>query len=265
PTGAQIYIPPHKAMSPEMFRLVFDWMTKDSIKCPRESILDLMSAAFYMYMPHLVRELLNCFDDKNIFNTGDAVQLYFKSQNTPLAGVGNLMLNAVGKHFLLIVHSDEFRELTARCLCRMIEPNLLYVQTEIEVLYAVFLWLYTEYNKRIDVMPVILSHVRFQLMPPAFLYYFATLLSELDRDVARILFPILQKTMWDQQEIYLCNIDSDDDYEIEVETERSWIVDPECPYREDIELGRYIDHSSFIKYVASLNNAESFTERIYEK
>ncbi|KAH8303956.1 hypothetical protein KR044_006354, partial [Drosophila immigrans] len=248
--------------------MTYEWMSNESIQCPRSNLVDLMAAASHWQIPKLASAVFEVLDDKRIFSTDESVLLYFQAQKTRVACLGTLMLTEVGKHFLLIVHSNEFRELGANALATLISGNLLFVQTEVEVLYATFIWLYADYEKRIKEMPQVLNSVRFQLLPPPFLFTTALMLGDLDAALANIIYPSMMYAMLQQQELMQCNInaaDADDLKYWKLESDRSWIVDPECPYRQEIECGKFIDHDVFIKYVASLDNAGRFKERIYEK
>ncbi|XP_051860171.1 uncharacterized protein LOC117567344 [Drosophila albomicans] len=252
---------PECPVSAEILSLANDWMVNVSIECPRNSIFDLMQVAYNFYMPRLRIDLLSCLDDRSAFSTEDIVHLYFRAQKTRVADVSILMLHAVGQHFLLIVHTDEFRDLEWHALRDLLHSSLLYVHSEIEVLYSVFIWLYTAYDDRINDLAGVLEGVRFQQMPPVFLVTLGTLLTELDVELADKLCPNMQMGMLIQQECYQCDIEVGNG----VELERVWIEDPECPYLNDVKKGKYIDHEVFLKYVERLTNLDAFTSRIYVK
>ncbi|KAL7742573.1 hypothetical protein ACLKA6_007549 [Drosophila palustris] len=255
PTGAVINLP-IQFIHPTAFKFLYDWMIRGSIECPQTKLLELLEAGFKLYMPILVTCIFECMDDKNTFTVGHAIDVYFRAMEKKMLGIADVVLACVRKYFLLMVDTVEFSQIEASCLCRLLNSDHLGVQSEIEVFYAIFIWLYVDFEARKTKLNRVLRSLRFKLLPSKFLSNIGVHIHEIDPELANNFHSIMQVTMWMHQTLKM-------EHGIEDNikpTERIWIKDPECPY----EQKDHISHIEFMQYVKSLKTAETFLARLKE-
>ncbi|XP_034486374.1 uncharacterized protein LOC117790873 [Drosophila innubila] len=260
PTGSVINLP-YENVHPVVFKFLYEWMIMGSTECPRNKLLELLDAGFFLYMPMLVSSIFQCMDDKKTFTASDSIDTYYKALNKNVLGIADLMLASVRKYFLLMINTVEYSEIEVSCLCNLLDSDNLGVQSEIEVFYAVFVWIYVDFEARMVHLERILKAVRFKLLPSEFLCNIGMHLHELHPDIAAVLHPILQETMWFHQVL-----DMEEDVGENIKPcQRIWIRDPQCPYIDLVKKGKHIDHVDFMQYVVTLDNAEEFSDRLLQK
>ncbi|KAH8399572.1 hypothetical protein KR222_010080 [Zaprionus bogoriensis] len=258
PTGAVITLPT-KRLKDSTVHLLYEWMLSGGVDCPRSELLNLLHAAHYFYIPKLVDTVYQCLNDKRCFSALDAIHAYFVARRENWPAIADLMVSYTCQFFLLLVCTDEYKEMDLKYVCSILRCDKLYVQSEIEVFYGALFWLFADYEARQRYLPQLLGCVRFSLFPPRFLLVLAKHLHELPLKIADELWPRLAQTMLHQQEVHMGLFDHED----VVKCGRIWISDPECSYIE--RVGTHgITHVEFLDYVEKLNCAQSFMKRLQQ-
>ncbi|XP_064555891.1 kelch-like protein 17 [Drosophila montana] len=263
PTGMIIGLPTDKITS-LAFVLAYEWMLQTELQCPRGKLLELLQAAHYFYIPGLVKNLFRCLCDKDCFGESDAIATYFEAKSKNKWGIAKLMLTCVRKYFLLLVCTDEYREMDLSCVCKLLSSDSLAVQSEVEVLFAALYWIFSDYDGRKQHLPVLLQAVRYILIPPKFLINLSAHLHEMVPRVADELLPRLHVAMLLQQELHMGTL-----AENEIRTrDRYWIIDPGCQYQNSngqLRKEEIFSPIDFITYLDKLDSATNFLGRIQVK
>lgn len=257
-TGSIITLPIDK-LKESTVQMLYDWMLSDGVDCPRSELLDFLEAAHCFYIPTLVETIFQCLCDKALFSGLDSIHTFFEAKRKKQRAITEMLMTNILKFFLLLVCSDEYREMDAKCVCSLLSSDKLVVQSEMEVFFAALLWLFVDYKERKRYISKLMECIRFMLIPPRFLLNLAKHLHELPEELADELCPQLHKTMLYQQEESMKFLKLEE----VVLRGRCWIRDPECPYI-GYEHQQDINHLDFLAYVDQLNCAQSFLARIQD-
>lgn len=255
-TGSVITLPIDK-LKESTVQMLYDWMLSDGVDCPRSELLDFLETAHCFYIPRLVDTVYQCLCDQNLFSGLDSIYTYFEAKRKHQMAITEMLMTNILKFFLLLVCSDEYRDMDVKCVCSLLSSDKLVVQSEMEVFFAALLWMFVDYKERKRYIPKLMECIRFMLLPPRFLLNLAKHLHELPEELADELCPQLHKTMLYQQEENMQFLKLEE----LVLRGRSWIKDPECPYIKH-EHQQDINHMDFVSYVDQLNCAQSFLARI---
>lgn len=257
-TGTVITLPSDK-LKASTVQMLCDWMVSDGVDCPRSELLDFLETAHCFFVPRLVDTVFQCLCDSESFSGVDAIHTYFEAKRKNQAVIAELLMSYIRKFFLLLICTDEYRDMDLKCVCSLLSSDKLVVQSEIEVFYAALFWLFVDYAGRKCHLGQLMQCVRFMLLPPRFLLNLGKHLHELPEELADELYPRLHKTMLYQQEEHLKVLQLED----VMLHSRTWIRDPECPYI-NYEHQRDVTHLDFLAYVDQLNCVKSFLARVHE-
>lgn len=257
-TGTAITLPSDK-LKASTVQLLCDWMVSTGVDCPRSELLDFLETAHCFNIPRLVDSVFQCLCDSESFSGVDAIHTYFEAKRKNQTVIAELLMSYIRKFFLLLVCTDEYREMDAKCVCSLLSSDKLVVQSEIEVFYAALFWLFVNYATRKCYLSQLMQCVRFMLLPSRFMLNLGKHLHELPEELADELYPQLHTNMLYQQEEHFKSLQLE---EVTLRG-RSWIRDPECPYINYLHQ-RDITHMDFLAYVDQLNCVKSFLARVQE-
>lgn len=251
---------PEDKISAESFLLAYNWMISSDSSCQRGNLLDLLVAAEYLDAPKLVQSVYGALNDERFFSNLDAFNCFTEACTKGISSVADLMIDRIGKSFLVFVSSDEFRELNVNVVCTLLSSDLLGVHTEVEVFYAGLLWVISDYTERKMYLRRVLRSVRFELMPPPAQLNFGDRLNEMTPYALDLLLFLLCVAIINAQERTLHNQNGIP------QRHRIYIRDPLCPYLDLLEnRTEELSVTMFRDYILSLENEfDEFKARIVE-
>ncbi|XP_017128098.1 uncharacterized protein LOC108146588 [Drosophila elegans] len=265
---------PPGAITNESFEMAYAWMTSNNVYCPRDQLLDLLKAATFLMCPPLVESILKCLGDHRCFFGVNALTCYLNALEKGDSFVADMMLKRMGRAFLVLVGTQEYLHLNVNCLCDLLGSNYLEVQSEIEIFYSALIWIISDYQNRKNYAARVLSKVRFHMMPPAFLLYWAFNLEEFEEELAGQICKYLYNAMLTQQENYMQLFMSN----YNINGDRLWIRDPKCPYAKclDSNDGSELSYAYFFhylwqirkspkSYMARVQNVEYYEDSLFKR
>ncbi|XP_023174021.2 kelch-like protein 41 [Drosophila hydei] len=257
--GSSVSLPEDK-ITAESFDIAYNWMISSDSNCQRGKLMDLLLAAEYLCAPKLLQSVFGALNDVRYFSNVDALNCYIEACTKGIMNVADLMIDRFGKSFLVLVSSEEYRELEVNLLCNLLSSDLLGVHTEVEVFYAALMWVLTDYAERKVHMRRVLKTVRFELMPSLVLLNFGERLNELMPDAVDLMFFLLHLAVINSQER------SNKTLNKLGERHRIYIRDPLCPYLQLLDSRtEELSATMFKDYIVSLEDSfEEFQARITE-
>lgn len=249
---------PEKKVSKAAFEVAYTWMITSDSNCPRGQLLDLLLAAEYMRAPKLKVSVFGALNNERLFSNLDALDCYIEASSKGLDEVMDLMLRRMGKAFLILIGTEEYRDLSIEDVCKFLSFDSLFVNSEIEVFYAALLWLLSDYEERHCHVRRILKTIRFELMPSMVLLNFGERLQELMPSTADQMSFLLQLAVINRQERARLPDPHDPP------RNRAFIRDPECPYLEYLDAhADKLSATMFRDYIMMLQeNFDDFLLRI---
>lgn len=240
------------------FEVAYTWMITSDSNCSRGQLLDLLMAAEYMNAPKLKLSVFGALKNESFFSNMDALDCYIEASSKGLDEVTDLMLSRIGKSFLILISTEEYRELNIDDVCKYLSSDSLAVNSEVEVFYAGLLWMLSNYDERHCYVRRILQTVRFELMPSMLLLNFSDRLNELMPITADRMWFLLQLAVIYRQERARLPHSHD------LPRNRDFIRDPECPYLEYLdEHPEKLSAKMFTDYIMKLLlNFDEFLLRI---
>lgn len=250
---------PEDKITAESFVVAYNWMINSDSNCQRGKLLDLLLAVEYLEAPKLVQSVYGALNNDGYFSNLDAFNCYTEAFTKGIPGVVDLMLERMGKTFLVLASSDEFFEMNVDLLCRLLSSDSLAVHTEVEVLYAGLFWVIVDYAERKKHLRSVLRSVRLELMPPLVQLNIGDRLNELTSKAVDLMFFLLYLAVISAQERSLQKSTG-------MPKHRRYIKDPLCPYLDLLEnRTRELSPIMFREYVMSLDNQfDEFKARIIE-
>lgn len=124
---------PEEKISTKWFEVVYAWMTHNVIHCECSQILDLLEASEYLKCLELIHSIIDCLNDHNIFFDLIAFDCYKAAMHKRMYVLAAQMLSRVGKCFLILVGTMDFREMSDSHCCLLLGLDALAVHSEIEV------------------------------------------------------------------------------------------------------------------------------------
>ncbi|XP_030567226.1 actin-binding protein IPP-like [Drosophila novamexicana] len=257
--GNNVSLPEDK-VSADAFDIAYNWMINSNSNCQRGKLLDLLLAAQYLCATKLLQSVVGALNDERYFSNVDALSCYAEACSKGIDSVAELMINRFGKLFLVLVSSEEYRELDVHELCSLLGSDLLGVHTEVEVFYAALMWVLTDYQERKMHLRRVLKMVRFELMPSLVLLNFGERLNELMPDAVDLMFFLLHLAVINSQARSSMPLAKDG------MRHRIYIRDPKCPYLHLLEnRTEELSATLFRDYIVSLeDDYEPFQARITE-
>lgn len=238
---------PERNVTPAAFEIAYTWMISSEPNCPRGQLLDLLTAAEYMRAPKLKVSVFGVLKDERYFSNLVALDCYIEASSKGLDEVTDLMLRRIGKSFLILISTEQYRELNIDDVCKYLSSDSLAVNSEIEVFYAALLWLLSDYEERHCYVRRILQTIRFELMPSMLLLNFGDRLHELMPDTADRMSFLFKLAMINSQERARLPHAHD------LPRNRDFIRDPECPYLEYLdEHADKLSATMFTEYIMKL-------------
>ncbi|KAH8397531.1 hypothetical protein KR222_008955, partial [Zaprionus bogoriensis] len=249
---------PEKKVTAAAFEVAYTWMITSDSNCPRGQLLDLLVAALHLRAPKLKISVFGALNDERFFSNLDALDCFIEASSKGLDEVSDLMLQRMGKSFLILIGTEEYRVLDIHDVCKYLSSDSLTVNSEIEVFYAALLWLLSDYEERKPYVRRIMKTVRFELMPSMVLLNFGERLHELMPESADQMAFLLQLAVISRQER------AKQPKANTPPRNRNFIRDPQCPYLEYLDKRAYqLSATMFRDYILMLqDNFDEFLVRI---
>ncbi|KAH8306016.1 hypothetical protein KR018_010747, partial [Drosophila ironensis] len=170
-TPMLVTLPSH-IVSQKAFLLIYKWMLSDEPHLERPHLLDVYLAATYLKIDDLITHCWTYFDNKDCFSEESAAILYVETMHNPAMDlVRNIMIRRIHKFLLTFVATSEFLELPSPHVYHLLNDSNICVNTEVEVLFSIVRWLTHDWENRLWCADMLMSCVRFNLMPLWFLLY----------------------------------------------------------------------------------------------
>ncbi|KRJ99587.1 kelch-like protein 18 [Drosophila yakuba] len=157
---------PEKFVKPEVFELLYRWMTNQEPLLKRPGIVNLLIAADYLNIRQLSSQIWACLDPISGFAEHQAIQVAMDA--TPLREMSQLhymMLQRIQYSFLIFVSTVEFLALPIESVSALFSSNDIRINSEAEVFYAAIRWLNYEWPSRKNFALQLMEKVRLSRLP----------------------------------------------------------------------------------------------------
>lgn len=121
-----------KKVTPHAFNMVYEWMLAVEPTVGRDGIVQLLSAAQYLKIDELTNQCWAYLDDEQ-FSEDSAFLLYLEAREFGEESIQRLMICRIWKFFLTLVATKEFLDFADVELCKLLQSNLIAVNSEMEV------------------------------------------------------------------------------------------------------------------------------------
>ncbi|XP_058827258.1 uncharacterized protein LOC131687219 [Topomyia yanbarensis] len=102
---------PEEKVTPDAFKLIYDWLLSQKPVVQREHFVEVFVAAEYLGIPALINQCWTCVDDTEALMEDRAFRLYTEAIPFQHTVLQNMMLRRICKFFLTLVASEEFLHL----------------------------------------------------------------------------------------------------------------------------------------------------------
>ncbi|XP_037956576.1 kelch-like protein 10 [Teleopsis dalmanni] len=158
-------------ISPIAFRVLYDWMTDNSVRINCDGVMEVIKAAIYFEVPLLMEFCWKIFSNEAYFCEDVAFMVYLEARSYDFPELKEVMLTRVRKFYLQLTCTAEFLFLTAEELKLLIFSNYIEVNMESEVFLSVVRWLDHCWEERSAFLVPLMQCIRFSTMPASFLLY----------------------------------------------------------------------------------------------
>ncbi|XP_062139377.1 uncharacterized protein LOC133848027 [Drosophila sulfurigaster albostrigata] len=241
---------PECFVSVEAFQLLYRWMDQPSYVFPPELLMTTYRSAKHLRISALVRQFEELFCNPRLareeigFYMFCGLHLLMRVSSMPLDFPKMLRIN---RYFLTMISTKEYLTLLPQVLMGVLNSPMICVNSEMEVLIAIIIWLFHDYDSRSIHTFNMLSCVRFDCIPSEAIVElrehpsFRTLAVLFNRPEFEM---FLQKAPPLGQNTRLCN-------------RRIWIYDKLCNYHHDAHCLRrnFITFNQMMNYKHALRRA----------
>ncbi|KAH8312220.1 hypothetical protein KR044_009830, partial [Drosophila immigrans] len=249
-------------VTPLGFQLAYEWMTKQEVVPQREHIVELYMTARFLKMPELEELLSHDFESRELFNEGQAFQLFLETLPFEESPLQQLMLTRVSHFFFSAIASVEFLQMSAWQVRAMLSSNVAAINSELEIFMCVVRWLQCAWGERKVHLKLLISAVRFHIMPPGCLLALKGTQSDArmqdicgdpfvqQRMNEGLSYAITHQAMTEQRSLQ-------EPGELQGGSERAWIIDPQAAHHHVYECPNWkpLDYVLFSAYIGQVINA----------
>lgn len=238
------------------FEKAYDWMIKAKAVPQREDIVEVYMTAKYLDMPELLKQLWFYFEDRHQFSEGQAFKLFLETMPYQALTLQKFLLTRVSYFFLSAISTLEFLQLNVHQVHAMLDSNVAGVNNEFEILMCALRWLMCDWKHRKKHIHLLMSAVRFGLMPP---WYLLSLRSKQP-------MPELQAICEDPTVLEMINDglshsvthESLPEMSLQLQQgpQREWIIDEHAPHHHEYKCPNWqcLDYEKFSTYVDRVIN-----------
>ncbi|KAM8703873.1 hypothetical protein ACLKA7_008493 [Drosophila subpalustris] len=239
------------------FEKAYAWMTKVNATPQRENIAELYMTAKHLEMSELLKQLWFYFEDRTQFNEGQAFKLFLETVSYQALTLQHFLLTRISYFFLSAITTLEYLQLNANQVHDMLDSNVAGVNNEYEILMCALRWLMCDWRQRKRHVHLLMSAVRFGLMPP---WYLLSLR-------AKQTMPELQEICDDPTVLDMINdglshsVTHESLNEMTMQLhqgpQREWIIDEQAPHHHEYKCPNWqgLDYEKFSGYVDRVINA----------
>jgi len=182
---------PEDRMTWEGLERVCKWIKEPEALLERRHIMMLLSAAIFLEMNDLVKQIWYCLDLANQFHDDQAFvisqEAFNLRSNLPVLGLDKSMLCRIECFFLTLVASLEFVQLPVDHICCLFNSDRIAVNSEKEVFFAAIRWLTHDWPNRAEHVLAIMQNIRLVLLPQKFLL---DLRESTDEELLNLIIPL---------------------------------------------------------------------------
>ncbi|XP_050302107.1 kelch-like ECH-associated protein 1B isoform X2 [Anthonomus grandis grandis] len=156
-----------QGLSPTAMHKLISFMYSGRIRVTENTVCQLLSAATMLQIPNVIQACCNFLERQ--LDPSNAIGIAYFSEQHGCIELSKKANQYIERRFVQICHEEEFLQLSAQQLIKLIRKDELNVQDEQDVYNAVLKWVKYDEDNRNRKMEDILSAVRCQFLPPKFL------------------------------------------------------------------------------------------------
>ncbi|XP_062554867.1 uncharacterized protein LOC134219970 [Armigeres subalbatus] len=165
----RVVVLPEEKVSPRAFQIIYDWMLAAKADVQREHFVEVLVAAEYLRIKHLVDQCWICIDSTEALVEDRAFFLYIEAAQHHQNILKNMLLKRICAFFLPLVACSEYTQMPLDDLSVLLKSSYLGVFSETDVFYAACLWLLEDWDNRQECVSDVMNLVRFALIRPSLL------------------------------------------------------------------------------------------------
>ncbi|EDW66174.1 uncharacterized protein [Drosophila virilis] len=233
-------------VSLEAFMIIYKWMAKPNEVVLPPMLMSVFKAAMYLKIQVLIDQFMVEFRDPYTAREEIGFHMFFGLHKLNVYVPFRKTLR-VHKYFLTLIGTKDFLNLWPNALVSLLDSPNICVNSEVEVLIAVILWLHHDYQARCSHTEQLLGCVRFDSIPLEALLQLRQHTSI--NGLGRLLFRpeiemFLKRAPSHNNNIRYCN-------------RRIWVYDQLCEYHHDAHCPKrnFITLGQFKAFQLALRNA----------
>ena len=149
-------------VTPNAFKIIYDWMLSDDNCVQRDSFPEIFKAALFLKVKELEQTCFRYMDLK--LEERSALQLYLEAKSVNFSILQKHLAQSISKIFLTFAASIEFLNLSFDDVEAILTSNKIGVNSELDVMFIAIKWLNHEWPKRQAYVFELIQHVRFGLI-----------------------------------------------------------------------------------------------------